>query len=196
MESGMYGRKGSPWEFNLRDVFRWCELMLREQQLPAVEDNHRRSMWEPWLLVDTLYLQRMRTRADRAGLLERFKEVFPEAFSSTGASKVSCFRVVISHSIAATNRLHCRTKACRSVHLLVPIAQLLLSSTARARRFSQCVGDAFSCKSNDDISFCLRTVNSHAMNSTSRWERPREVMSSRVELVATRSSKSHRIGFK
>ena len=25
---------GMPWEFNLRDVLRWCELMLRHQVSP------------------------------------------------------------------------------------------------------------------------------------------------------------------
>ena len=30
-ERGAFGRSGAPWEFNLRDVFRWSELMLAEQ---------------------------------------------------------------------------------------------------------------------------------------------------------------------
>lgn len=74
VEDGRYGRHGSPWEFNLRDVFRWCELMLREQR--TVHDTN---IWEPWLVVDTLYVQRMRTRDDRDALLMRFKGIFPEA---------------------------------------------------------------------------------------------------------------------
>lgn len=37
--------------------------------------------WEPWLLVDTLYIQRMRTRGDRQALISCFKDAFPEAFS-------------------------------------------------------------------------------------------------------------------
>lgn len=79
MEAGLYGRRGSPWEFNLRDVFRWCELMLREQQATFTSSVGSVPMWEPWLLVDTLYIQRMRTRADRDAVLARFKEAFPEA---------------------------------------------------------------------------------------------------------------------
>lgn len=79
MKAGRYGRRGSPWEFNLRDVFRWCELMLREQALPKVSTGHGAD-WEPWLVVDTLYVQRMRTRGDRNALLTRFQEAFPEAF--------------------------------------------------------------------------------------------------------------------
>lgn len=79
METGRYGRRGSPWEFNLRDVFRWCELMLREQQHSGGESDTCVG-WQPWLLVDTLYIQRLRTRSDRAAVLDRFRETFPEAF--------------------------------------------------------------------------------------------------------------------
>lgn len=90
---GEYGRKGSPWEFNLRDVFRWCEAMIREQGVsssverkdnidPEIDGVAGGESWEPWLLVDTMYLQRMRSRADREALLSRFKEAFPEAFAT------------------------------------------------------------------------------------------------------------------
>ena len=27
----VWGRRGSPWEFNLRDLFRWCDLLLANQ---------------------------------------------------------------------------------------------------------------------------------------------------------------------
>lgn len=88
VDAGKYGRRGSPWEFNLRDVFRWCELMIREQShLDGRRDGEtgdgreigKETRWEPWLLVDTLYIQRMRTHSDRQALLACFKEVFPEA---------------------------------------------------------------------------------------------------------------------
>ncbi|CAB1097864.1 unnamed protein product [Ectocarpus sp. CCAP 1310/34] len=79
MEAGRYGQRGSPWEFNLREVFRWCELMLEEQQHSGIESSAARG-WKPWLLVDTLYIQRLRTRSDRAAVLDRFRETFPEAF--------------------------------------------------------------------------------------------------------------------
>lgn len=89
MEAGRYGRRGSPWEFNLRDVFRWCELMLREQQHSGNESDGGGG-WEPWLVVDSLYIQRLRTRSDRAAVLARFRETFPEAFlgSSSPSSLV------------------------------------------------------------------------------------------------------------
>ena len=27
VEEGRFGRKGSPWEFNVRDMMRWCHLL-------------------------------------------------------------------------------------------------------------------------------------------------------------------------
>lgn len=91
METGRYGRKGSPWEFNLRDVFRWCELMLREQQrlsgVACAEGADPCDDWEPWAMVDTLYVQRMRTRADRDAILARFNEAFPVAFRETSCER-------------------------------------------------------------------------------------------------------------
>lgn len=47
-----YGRKGSPWEFNLRDVFRWCELM---------GGDSAGSLADAAAVADVVYFQRMRT---------------------------------------------------------------------------------------------------------------------------------------
>ena len=33
MEQGLWGHRGGPWEFNLRDLFRWCQLLLADQQV-------------------------------------------------------------------------------------------------------------------------------------------------------------------
>lgn len=66
------GRAGSPWEFNLRDVLRWLDLLhtrsgLEEQAGHPVE--HLR----------TIYLQRFRTTEDRAAVLRLFAEHFDDA---------------------------------------------------------------------------------------------------------------------
>lgn len=51
-----WGQKGGPWEFNLRDLFRWCQLMLVDQ-MPGCYD--------PGQHVVLVYADRMRTEADR-----------------------------------------------------------------------------------------------------------------------------------
>ncbi|ORX62531.1 P-loop containing nucleoside triphosphate hydrolase protein [Hesseltinella vesiculosa] len=59
-----FGRKGSPWEFNLRDVFRWLELM---------ESNH---VTDPSVYLDIIYLQRMRANEDRQKVIALYESVF------------------------------------------------------------------------------------------------------------------------
>jgi midasin len=71
MTAHTYGRSGSPWEFNLRDVFRWCELYERlGVKIARLEDI----ACEPF--IDILYFQRFRTADDQGAALERAVEVF------------------------------------------------------------------------------------------------------------------------
>lgn len=67
MVLGLYGKKGSPWEFNLRDISRWCSLML---------DHQSDGTWDPSQFVDLIYVQRMRTLADRQHVVELYNRIF------------------------------------------------------------------------------------------------------------------------
>jgi midasin len=55
------GREGSPWEFNLRDIFRWCELF------ECKEENFLRAgtSLNPLRFARDIYFQRFRTTEDR-----------------------------------------------------------------------------------------------------------------------------------
>uniref|UniRef100_A0AAR2JB73 Midasin n=1 Tax=Pygocentrus nattereri TaxID=42514 RepID=A0AAR2JB73_PYGNA len=66
-----WGQKGGPWEFNLRDLFRWCQLMQTDQS-PA--------FYNPGQHVGLVYADRMRTDADKAQVLSVFRKVFTEDF--------------------------------------------------------------------------------------------------------------------
>ncbi|EGC33347.1 hypothetical protein DICPUDRAFT_154614 [Dictyostelium purpureum] len=61
-----FGRKGAPWEFNLRDTFRWCDLIVKDKS----------SVSNPGRFIDLIYLQRMRTQEDRLHVIELYKQVF------------------------------------------------------------------------------------------------------------------------
>lgn len=69
MELCKYGRKGSPWEFNLRDILRWCQLVTSNK-------TSNRSKNDPAMFVDLLYLQRMRDPEDRDQIKKLFHRVF------------------------------------------------------------------------------------------------------------------------
>ncbi|KAL8100236.1 hypothetical protein AgCh_032471 [Apium graveolens] len=60
-----YGQKGSPWEFNLRDIIRSCQII---QDAPEKSRND--------CFLDTVYVQRMRTPSDRQRVIELYKKVF------------------------------------------------------------------------------------------------------------------------
>ncbi|KAF9437661.1 AAA ATPase midasin [Entomortierella beljakovae] len=73
-----FGRKGSPWEFNLRDVFRWMELMTLSNH--GLGFNH-----DPSEHFDLIYLQRMRTEEDRAATTALFEKIFGQPYSRSKA---------------------------------------------------------------------------------------------------------------
>ncbi|KAI5016290.1 hypothetical protein ZWY2020_006141 [Hordeum vulgare] len=60
-----YGQEGSPWEFNLRDIMRSCDMIAGS---PDTSKND--------CFLNTIYLQRMRTAVDRDEVLKLYEEVF------------------------------------------------------------------------------------------------------------------------
>ncbi|XP_050232290.1 midasin isoform X2 [Mercurialis annua] len=60
-----FAQDGSPWEFNLRDVIRSCEIIQGAPETFKVDS-----------FIDVLYVQRMRTPADRKEILRLYEEVF------------------------------------------------------------------------------------------------------------------------
>ncbi|XP_044025553.1 midasin [Siniperca chuatsi] len=73
-----WGQKGSPWEFNLRDMFRWCQLMQADQS-PG--------FFNPGQHVALVFADRMRTETDKAQVLSVFRKVFGEDFEPYSGSR-------------------------------------------------------------------------------------------------------------
>lgn len=63
----LYGHEGRPWEFNLRDLFRWCDLVISTQNGPT---------WDPGAAVEHVLWTRLRTITDRAAAAVRFMSIF------------------------------------------------------------------------------------------------------------------------
>lgn len=66
-----FGRVGAPWEFNLRDLLRWLELLHAKLGFHWTHD--------PAEHLGALYVQRFRTSADRAAASQLYAEVFGRA---------------------------------------------------------------------------------------------------------------------
>ncbi|RLN87173.1 hypothetical protein BBJ28_00016114, partial [Nothophytophthora sp. Chile5] len=71
-----YGRLGAPWEFNLRDVFRFCDLLQQQTQAqdPPVSINQQLQALSYY--VNFIYVERMRSARDRMLISRRFEEFF------------------------------------------------------------------------------------------------------------------------
>lgn len=65
------GRAGSPWEFNLRDVLRWLDLIHTKSGL-------EQRLAHPIEHLRTIYLQRFRSEEDRRAVLSLFEQFFSE----------------------------------------------------------------------------------------------------------------------
>jgi midasin len=61
---GLFGSKGSPWDFNLRDLIRWATLIQKKTE----------GGWNPSLFVDFIYGRRMRTAEDAEKILLLYAE--------------------------------------------------------------------------------------------------------------------------
>lgn len=59
-----WGTRGAPWEFNLRDLFRWCDLVVANRGT------------SPSDFVHLVYAARFRCASDRAKVFDTFREVF------------------------------------------------------------------------------------------------------------------------
>jgi midasin len=83
-----FGRVGSPWEFNLRDVLRWCELV--EHRIPhppagiasAADSQDAAIVGAAAAMFPVVYLHRMRTAEDRAATEALFAAFFTGYTSS------------------------------------------------------------------------------------------------------------------
>ena len=79
---GVFGRSGSPWEFNLRDAFRVCEFLCFHSPITSIgggdEDEHMVKAGNV-LLCEAMYsffVARLRNLDDRMKVCELFEAVF------------------------------------------------------------------------------------------------------------------------
>ncbi|KAM6185923.1 midasin [Rhynchocyon petersi] len=88
-----WGQKGGPWEFNLRDLFRWCQLMLVDQS-PGC--------YNPAQHVFLVYGERMRTREDKEKIIAVFKDVFgpnSNPYMGTRLFRITPYDVQLGYSV-------------------------------------------------------------------------------------------------
>ncbi|KAJ3358451.1 hypothetical protein GGF32_000407 [Allomyces javanicus] len=111
-----FGSAGSPWEFNLRDVLRWLELMAKD------------GTTNPAKYLDMLYLQRMQTDEDRTKTLELWNKLsqFPKTVTNPRL-EVTPDRVQLGN-VAVTRSDHVSSTVAHVPHTMLRPLQALLKS--------------------------------------------------------------------
>ncbi|XP_063385869.1 midasin [Cydia fagiglandana] len=73
-----WAHRGGPWEMNLRDIQRWCEALIEEQ------NNGNDPL--PGKFVDMLYVNRMRTTEDKEKMIQSYDEFFSPEYPRSDSS--------------------------------------------------------------------------------------------------------------
>ncbi|XP_065084393.1 midasin [Ochlerotatus camptorhynchus] len=77
-----FGYKGGPFEANLRDILRWCELFCNDhtgyfrKKFTNPEDSYHNFLLVLFEKMKLVYYQRMRTDVDKSYILSAFSRVF------------------------------------------------------------------------------------------------------------------------
>ncbi|KAG1362520.1 Midasin [Cocos nucifera] len=111
-----YGQEGSPWEFNLRDVIRSCQIIEGAPENAKVDS-----------FLNIVYLQRMRTVTDRKEVLKLYEAVFglKPSITPTPRLQVNPKYLIMGNACAERNHFQ-PTKLLKSqINLLPGICQSL-----------------------------------------------------------------------
>ncbi|XP_068698835.1 midasin-like [Montipora foliosa] len=124
---GKWGRKGSPWELNLRDVFRWCDLLINHQS-PG--------FWEPGQFVRLIYCDRMRTIKDKQMVVKLFKSVFDsvvhreDIWNIRPSFHITPSHVQVGHSwlarCSSVNQVSANARPLQVLHHSLPAMESLM----------------------------------------------------------------------
>ncbi|KAL7560158.1 hypothetical protein ACA910_013168 [Epithemia clementina (nom. ined.)] len=98
VETAEYGHAGSPWEFNLRDVLRWCELVASSTRAQGFIYDTKH--------VRDIYIHRLRTTSDRDKMGSTFRGILGTIKEGNGASQPPGVRVSQSWVTVGDVKLH------------------------------------------------------------------------------------------
>ncbi|GAB2269171.1 hypothetical protein Dimus_004101 [Dionaea muscipula] len=122
-----FAQDGSPWEFNLRDVIRSCQII---QGLP--DDSKYDSF------LNVVYIQRMRTAGDKRKVVELYEEIFESKPSINACPRVQLNDQLLVVGNACVKRNH-STKTLSSGLKILPGIRNNLEAAA------QCVQQGWLC---------------------------------------------------
>lgn len=125
MVDRVLGVEGSPWEFNLRDLFRWFELLGRKNGL---ETNHFNGVTTPVEFLQMVYSHRFRNYRDRVAVRAIFEQIFGSMHARHRATAfLTTGHLQIGHSITPRSTGD-STVTCEIRHGHLDIAESVLKA--------------------------------------------------------------------
>jgi midasin len=120
-------RGTSLWEFNLRDILRWCQV-LKDHQIA-----------DPGQLVDLIYCRRLRSASLRAQVVEVYGEVFcdssPLPTTLGGSFVVTEEYLQVGHAVLARRPYDCQKKIegvpLQALHCQLPVLEAVMMCVSR-----------------------------------------------------------------
>ncbi|KAJ2157991.1 AAA ATPase midasin [Coemansia sp. RSA 552] len=115
-----FGASGAPWEFNLRDVSRFMLLALSQSSLeagPKPVDE----------FIAMLYIQRMRTQADREAVLDLYRDVFGQRLQLAAPSvHMTQSLLQVGNAVLPRQPAEARPTRLRILHAQLPYLESLM----------------------------------------------------------------------
>ncbi|KAJ1401027.1 P-loop containing nucleoside triphosphate hydrolase [Sesbania bispinosa] len=150
-----FAKDGFPWEFNLRDVFRCCEMI----------EGAPKHM-EAYSFLNIVYIQRMRTAADRKEVLRLFKEVFEVTpfINPYPRVQLNSHNLIVGGVTIKRNHVQSYTASSNQLMILPEICQSLEAAAQCVERQWLCILIGPSCSGKTSLIRLLANLTGNVLN--------------------------------
>ncbi|TKY64312.1 Midasin protein [Spatholobus suberectus] len=150
-----FAKDGFPWEFNLRDIFRSCEIIEGALKHSGV-----------YSFLNIVYIQRMRTEADRKEVLRVFKEVFEVTpfINPYPRVQLNSVHLIVGNVNIKRNHVQLTTASSKQLLMLPEIRQSLEAAAQCVERQWLCILTGPSCSGKTSLIRLLANLTGNVLN--------------------------------
>ncbi|KAK8465039.1 hypothetical protein PHAVU_010G134100 [Phaseolus vulgaris] len=150
-----FAKDGFPWEFNLRDIFRSCEIIQGAPKHSGL-----------YSFLNVVYIQRMRTAADRKEVLKVFKEVFEvtPCINPYPRVQLNSEHLMVGSATIKRNNVQLNTSSSKQLLLLPELRQSLEAAAQCVERQWLCILTGPSCSGKTSLIRLLANLTGNVLN--------------------------------
>ncbi|KAL3008468.1 hypothetical protein AAZX31_07G033800 [Glycine max] len=150
-----FAKDGFPWEFNLRDVFRSCEIIEGAPKYSGL-----------YSFFNIVYIQRMRTVDDRKEVLRVFKEVFEVTpfINPYPRIQLNSHHLIVGNATIKRNHVQLTMSSSKQLLMLPEIRQSLEAAAQCVERQWLCILTGPSCSGKTSLIRLLANLTGNVLN--------------------------------